>query len=216
MAKSNQHKKLAILGSSGHGLVVADSAERTGRWSYIEFFDDAFPEKRENPPFTISGTIEQAAKLDPDHYDFALGIGNNRIRLGIASKLQAAGLSLPAIIDPTAIISKYARIGEGSFIAPGAIINARANVGEFSIVNTQAVVEHDCSLSDATHISVNAAIGGTVVVGKCTLVGIGSCVKNNLTIGADCLIGAGSVVVSNIPDNSLAYGNPAKHKGSTC
>lgn len=216
MTKSSRQKVLAIVGASGHGLVVADSAERTGRWSHVEFYDDAFPEKRENPPFTIFGTIEQAAKLDPDQYDLALGIGNNRIRLGIASKLQAAGLALPAIIDPTAIISKYARIGEGSFIAPGAIINARANVGKFSIVNTQAVVEHDCSLSEATHISVNAAIGGTVVVGKCTWVGIGSCVKNNLTIGADCLIGAGSVVVTDIPDKTLAYGNPAKDQGATC
>jgi acetyltransferase-like isoleucine patch superfamily enzyme len=31
-------------------------------------------------------------------------------------------------------------------------------------------------------------------------------------IGSNSLIGAGSVVVENIPDNVVAYGNPAKIK----
>lgn len=209
-------KKLAVVGASGHGLVVAESAERIGLWSLIEFYDDAFPDKLENPPYPILGTIEQATGLCPDQYDFALGIGNNRVRLEVARKLHDAGQFLPAIIDPTSTISKYASIDEGAFVAPGAIVNPRATVGKFSILNTKAVVEHDCAISDGAHISPNAALGGTVTVGERTWIGIGACVKNNISIGSDCVIGAGSVVVSNIPDNSIAYGNPAKHKGTTC
>src|SRR5690606_24126355 len=34
--------RLAILGASGHGKVVADCAELCG-WSVVEFFDDAWP-----------------------------------------------------------------------------------------------------------------------------------------------------------------------------
>lgn len=212
MTATNPKKKLAIVGASGHGLVVAESAERMGAWENIEFYDDAFPEKESNPPFPIQGTITQATNLDPLIYDLALGIGNNSTRFNLAKKLQAIALPLPTIIDPTSTISQYAKVGEGAFIAPGAIINARASIGSFCIVNTHAVIEHDCYILEAAHISPNAAVGGTVSIGKRTWVGIGSCIRNNLSIGDDCVIGAGSVVVSNIPDKDLAYGNPAKKK----
>lgn len=35
-----------------------------------------------------------------------------------------------------------------------------------------------------------------------------------MKIGQNCIIGAGSVVTKDIPDNSLAVGNPAKVIGS--
>ena len=40
-------EKLAILGASGHGKVVADIAQVCG-WKSISFFDDAWPECRVN------------------------------------------------------------------------------------------------------------------------------------------------------------------------
>ncbi|MBR1907356.1 sugar O-acetyltransferase [bacterium] len=44
----------------------------------------------------------------------------------------------------------------------------------------------------------NVWFGGNVVV------------LPNVTIGNNCVIGAGSVVTKNIPDNSLAFGNPCR------
>ncbi len=38
-------KRLAILGASGHGKVVAEIAELCG-WGKIHFFDDAWPDMR--------------------------------------------------------------------------------------------------------------------------------------------------------------------------
>ena len=43
----------------------------------------------------------------------------------------------------------------------------------------------------------------TWVAARCTILG-------GVTIGKNCVIGAGSVVTRDIPDNSLAFGNPCR------
>ena len=49
-----------------------------------------------------------------------------------------------------------------------------------------------------------------VVIGNDCWIGGNSVICPGVTIGNGCVIGAGSVVTKNIPDNSLAVGNPAK------
>lgn len=49
-----------------------------------------------------------------------------------------------------------------------------------------------------------------VVIGNNVFVGAGSIVLPGVHIGNDVIIGAGSVVTHDIPDNSVAVGNPAK------
>ncbi len=48
-----------------------------------------------------------------------------------------------------------------------------------------------------------------ITIGEDTWLGGGVIVRPGVTIGKRCIIGAGSVVVHDIPDDSLAAGNPA-------
>ena len=68
------------------------------------------------------------------------------------------------------------------------------------------ILAHDASTKvflDYTRVS-NVKIGDNVFVGA------GSIILPGVTIGSNVVIGSGSVVVKNIPDNSVAVGNPAK------
>ena len=49
-----------------------------------------------------------------------------------------------------------------------------------------------------------------VHIGENTWIGTGVIVLPGVTIGKNCVIGAGSVVTRDIPDNSLALGNPCR------
>ncbi len=49
-----------------------------------------------------------------------------------------------------------------------------------------------------------------ITIGDDCWIGGNSVICPGVTIGKGCVIGAGSVVTKNIPDNSLAVGNPAK------
>jgi maltose O-acetyltransferase len=56
---------------------------------------------------------------------------------------------------------------------------------------------------------------GRVSIGKRTFVGIGSIILPGIKIGENVIIGAGSIVTKDIPDNSIAIGNPASVIGLT-
>ena len=49
-----------------------------------------------------------------------------------------------------------------------------------------------------------------VHIGENTWIGTGTIVLPGVTIGNNCIIGAGSIVTRDVPNNSLAYGNPCR------
>ena len=51
---------------------------------------------------------------------------------------------------------------------------------------------------------------GPLRIGSNSWIGMGSCVLPGVTIGQGCIVGAGSVVAGDLPDYTVAVGNPAK------
>ncbi|WP_440903482.1 acyltransferase [Catenovulum sp. SX2] len=102
-------------------------------------------------------------------------------------------------------------IGSGVYIGP------QCNIGA-------CIIEKDCLLGSGVHVlsgkgqhnfdDLDTPIreqGGTfsqVTIGEDSWIGNGSIITAN--IGKKCIIGAGSVVTKDIPDYSVAVGNPAK------
>lgn len=56
---------------------------------------------------------------------------------------------------------------------------------------------------------------GRVTIGNKVFIGANSIILPNVSIGDNVIIGAGSIVSRDIPDNSVAVGNPAKVVAST-
>jgi len=72
------------------------------------------------------------------------------------------------------------------------------------------ILAHDAS----TKMFLNYAKIGLVHIGNNVFIGAGSIILPNVKIGDNVIVGAGSIVTKDIPDNSLAAGNPAKVIGS--
>jgi len=203
-------KKLAIVGASGHGKVIADIAEELG--FIVKFYDDAYPSKTHIEHWPILGTCADLITLNNVNitlHNVIVAIGNNETRSEKIKLLQKNHFNLITLIHPTAVISQYATIAKGTVVFANAVINAFARVGSGCIINTAAIVEHDCIIDNFTHICPNTALAGGVTVGSKSWIGIGSQVKQLVTIGDNCLVGAGSTVLKNIPDNVTAFGSPA-------
>jgi len=202
-------KRLAILGASGHGKVVADIAELTG-WGEVVFFDDAWPVIKTNSVWPIIGNTDDLLACNGDFSGVFVAIGNNDIRLKKLKLLRKLGTSIPSLIHPNAVISRYSVIDDGCVVCAGVVVNADSKIGFGSILNTGCSIDHDCFIDNSVHVSPGVRLAGGVKVGECSWIGIGAVVRQLITIGAYSVVGAGAAVVKNIPESATVVGVPAQ------
>lgn len=202
-------KRLALLGASGHGKVVADAALASG-WESVVFFDDAWPAVEKNGIWPVVGDTNALLSRLEAFDGIAVAIGHCATRLAKHQQLHQAGARMVTIVHPKAIIGSGVKIGVGSVLMAGAIINVDSTVGDACIINTGATVDHDAYLADGVHICPGAHLAGNVCVGVGSWVGIGAVVRQSLTIGSSVTVGAGAVVVKPVADGDTVIGNPAR------
>lgn len=202
-------KRLAILGASGHGKVVADCAETCG-WQNIVFFDDAWPHKASNGKWEIGGDTHHLLNQLIEFDGVVVAIGDNRTRADKLRMLHEKNARVVSIVHPSAVVSRYAEIGIGSVIFAGAVVNVDVRAGAGVIINTGASVDHDCKLGACVHISPGARLAGGVTVGDFSWIGIGAVVKQMLKIGSMVVVGAGSAVIRNVSDGQTVIGIPGR------
>jgi sugar O-acyltransferase (sialic acid O-acetyltransferase NeuD family) len=202
-------KRLAILGASGHGKVVAEIAELCG-WNEIHFYDDNWPAVSTNGPWNVLGNTEGLVKNSNAYNGVIVAIGSNPIRYDKSMYLLSQEFNLATLIHPFATVSGYSEIGQGCVVMAGAVINPFVKIGAASIVNTSATVDHDCTIGHGVHIGPGVNVAGTVIIGALTWLGIGSSIKQCISIGCQVVVGAGAVVVNNISDGLTVVGIPAR------
>ncbi|HFI0306653.1 TPA: acetyltransferase [Streptococcus suis] len=198
-------KKLAIIGASGHGKVVADIAQKNG-YTEIVFLDDYAT--GECAGYPIIGTSSLINELTG--HTFIVAIGNAKIREKL--QLQLENKSVATLIHPNAVISRRVLIKEGTVVMAGAIINSDVTIGKGCIINTGASVDHDCTVGDYVHVSVGAHVAGTVAIGSHAWISAGATVVNNVSITDDTMIGAGAVVIADCREPGTYIGIPARKR----
>ena len=192
-----------LYGAGGHCKVVIDTLLCENKFQIKQILDDA-PSDTKMLGVSIINNFNTEDFLDKN---CIITIGNNQVRKKIAHSFKA---NFIMTIHPNAIVSKFAKVGNGTQIMAAAVINSDAIIGEHCIINTGAIIEHDCVLGDYVHISPNATLGGNVTIGELSQVGIGATIIQNITIGKNVMIGAGAVIIEDIPDNAIVVGVPGK------
>ncbi len=188
-------EKIILVGYGGHAKSIADCIERGNKYEIIGY---TAPKEQESPYRYLGADDVLWTYCDKGIQNAIVCIGylgKGDVRDRLYRQLKEIGFRLPIIVDPSAVISKSAHIGEGTFIGKGAVINADAVIGKMAIINTHAVVEHDCKIGDYVHVAVGAVLCGMVNVGDKSLIGANATIIQTIHIGNNCIIGAGSLVI---------------------
>ena len=113
------------------------------------------------------------------------------------------------------------KIGDSSFIGPFTEIQKNVEIGVNTRISSHTFICEHVTIGD------NCFIGHGVMFTNDKFDGVGNerktLIGNNVQIGSNatilpvsignnCIIGAGSVVTKDVPDDTVAYGNPAKFK----
>jgi sugar O-acyltransferase (sialic acid O-acetyltransferase NeuD family) len=132
------------------------------------------------------------------------------IRDKIIQDLNINDHQYATLIHPTAVISKYAKIGKNVLIMAGVVLTSNVIIGDHVCILPNTVIHHDSTIGDYTLIGSNVTIAGySNILNKC-YIGSGTSIINGITVGKESLVGMGSNVIKSIPDNSKVVGNPAR------
>lgn len=136
----------------------------------------------------------------------------------ISYKNKTPEIDPSCFIAENAVIAGDVKIGEDSSCWFGAVVradNAPVVIGKCSNIQDNAVVHVD--IKKPVVIGDNVTVGHSAILHGCTIgdntiIGMGAIVMNGAKIGKNCIVGAGALVTENteIPDNTVAFGSPAK------
>lgn len=211
-------KKLIIIGGHGNGTVALSTVEDINavkkEWEVLGFLNDRETEDINGYP--VIGKIDKETVdkylADPDVYFFYTLIS---VKLNFKFLHKLLDLEIPderfaTLIHPTAVISKFAKIGHGVSIQPFVSVGPNVEIGNHVQVYAQALVGHGAKLKNYSYVANNACIGADVVLEEGAYLGTNATTLEFITIGKWSLAGIGSVVIKSVDDYTKVVGNPAR------
>lgn len=129
----------------------------------------------------------------------------DRVRIGRFSRLSCYDAGEPILL----------KIGNGCYIGDffSVCTADKVLIGENTLIASYVTIvaeNHGVNPEHPLGYKKQPLIGKPVCIGKECWIGEKVIVLPGVTIGNGCIIGAGSVVTKDIPDYSMAVGNPAK------
>ncbi|HEY9278643.1 MAG TPA: NeuD/PglB/VioB family sugar acetyltransferase [Eoetvoesiella sp.] len=139
-------------------------------------------------------------------------VGYPEYKRDVLERYAKFGFEWQTYIHPQAVVSRYAQIGAGCIFAPFTVVAGNAEMGDFVFMNVYSAVGHDSKIGQFSSLMPYACADGYVALGEECLVATGAKILPKISIGDRSRVSAGSIVMRNMPEDSLIYGNPAKHQ----
>jgi sugar O-acyltransferase (sialic acid O-acetyltransferase NeuD family) len=207
-------KNIVLIGGGNQAHYTIDIIEKEGKYNIVGIIDSIQEIGSERFGYKILGRQENLKELILTYNieGGIISIGDNWSRYYVYNQIVdiVPDFEFVNAIHPSVVIGNTTELGVGIVAMAGCIFNPKAKIGNFTFFATGAQVEHDNEIGDFASISAGSLTGGYVKLGKFSAITLGVTVIDRIEIGENTVVGAGSLVIKPLPDNVLAYGNPAK------
>ena len=125
------------------------------------------------------------------------------------------------------VIREECEIGDDVAVWSGSVVDYGCRIGAGVKIHTNCYVAQYSEIEDGAFLAPGVSLANDVLpgdplsadlmlgpsIGAGAQLGVNVTVLPGVRIGAGCVVGAGSVVTQDLPDGTLAYGNPARVAG---
>lgn len=206
-------KSLLLIGGGGHCRSCIDVIEAEAMYEIAGVIDSADKIGSRVLNYPVVSDDEGIDEYIKKGFYFLLTIGQIKSSLKrqeIYNLVKSKKGIFATVISPSATVSSYASIGEGTIVMHNVIVNASAVVGNNVILNTGCLIEHDVTIGDHVHVSTHAVVNGTAIIGESSFVGSNATIAQEVKIGKEIILGAGAVAIRDMATPGIYVGNPAK------
>jgi acetyltransferase EpsM len=194
---------IIIFGGGGHGKTIIDLVRGLGTYRIVGVIDDSLPLGSEVIGVPVLGGAANLAEWRVRGVRMAVnavgGIGNVAVRIKIFEILEKAGFICPALVHPSAVVERSARLDPGVQVCAQVYVGSDARIGYGSLINTGAIVHHDCLIGKVVNLSPGATLAGNVRVEDHAQIGMRATVNMKITIGKGAMLGNGCTVKKDVP-----------------
>lgn len=200
---------IILIGGGGHCKSVIDVLESLN-YNILGILDVAEKVGKSVLSIPIIGTDDNICQyVDNAKFLITLGfIKDPYARINLFNKVKENLGEFATVIAPTAYVSKYAHIEEGTIIMHNALINTEVRIGKNCIINTAAIIEHESIIGNQTHISTNVVINGGCNIGDRVFIGSKSVSAQGVNITNETIISANSFIKKDIIEKGIYEGYP--------
>ena len=191
-------KKIVVICKGGFGNEMRDYINDTfseASGYRLDRIQDLFP--------------DEELSVQPDEV-FVVANGDPAIKAKLVRKIQQAGGSLLSVIHPTCYVAKSATVGEGAILCPFAFVGPYAVLAPHVTLNVSAGCGHNARIGSFTVLSPYSSAAGAANLGEGVFLGSYAFVAPEKTIGNHSKLSAGAFALADVPEKSLAIGNPAR------
>jgi len=208
-----EKKELYILGVGRNTIVYIELAEACGYKvaGLFHYNDDRTGEDVHGFPI-IGSNNSLFCESTLEGKNFAISVGDNKIRTELANKIRENGGALTTLIHPEAIVSRFAKIAPGVVIHANSVVQADVEIEKDTVVSYNVSITHSSKIGKSCYLAFNSNIGAYVEIQDYVFVGQSAAVVSGKLnfIGHNSIIGAGSIVINDVDAYSIVAGNPAR------